>query len=132
MVNSTQIDEEIIIIDDYSNKQTEEVMCYERHLQLIVFIGIRKLDGLFSDHKNYGIEKSSGDYIFHIDVDEYPHDILLLDNSNKSLEINDVDLIWMRVNTLEGMTEEHIKKVGMESYRKSLGKFILIGTRVFT
>ena len=31
----------------------------------------------------------------------------------KILEINDVDLIWLpRVNTVKGLTEEHIKKWG--------------------
>ena len=72
----------------------------------------RKLDGNFADHKNSVIEKSSGDYIFHIDADEYPHEILLK-QLKQILEINDVDLIWIpRVNTIDGMTEEHIKKWG--------------------
>jgi len=30
----------------------------------------RKLDGNFADQKNSVIEKSTGDYIFHIDADE--------------------------------------------------------------
>ena len=34
-------------------------------------------------------------------------------NNQKILEINNVDLIWIpRVNTIDGMTEEHIKKWG--------------------
>ena len=72
----------------------------------------RKLDGNFQDHKNSVIEKSSGDYIFHIDPDEYPNNILL-QQLKQILEINDVDLIWIpRVNTIEGMTDEHIKRWG--------------------
>ena len=37
----------------------------------------RKLNGDFSAQKNSVIENSTGDYIFHIDADEYPHEILL-------------------------------------------------------
>ena len=72
----------------------------------------RKLDGNFADHKNSVIEKSSGDYIFHIDADEYPHEVLL-QQLKQILEINDVDLIWIpRVNTIDGMTQQHIDKWG--------------------
>ncbi len=34
----------------------------------------RKLEGDFSAQKNSVIENSSGDYIFHIDADEIPHE----------------------------------------------------------
>lgn len=72
----------------------------------------RKLDGNFADHKNSVIERSSGDYIFHIDADEYPHEVLL-QQLKQILEINDVDLIWIpRVNTIDGMTQQHIDKWG--------------------
>ena len=71
----------------------------------------RKLDGNFAEHKNSVIEKSTGDYIFHIDADEYPN-VTLLEQLKQIIEMNDgVDLIWIpRVNTIEGMTQEHIQK----------------------
>ena len=72
----------------------------------------RKLDGDFAAHKNSVIEKSTGDYVFHIDADEYPHEILL-QQLKQILEINDVDLIWIpRVNTVEGFTQQDIQKWG--------------------
>ena len=37
----------------------------------------RKLEKDFATHKNSVIENSMGDYIFHIDADEYPNEILL-------------------------------------------------------
>ena len=53
-----------------------------------------------------------GSYIFNIDADEIPHPILV-SQIKQVLEINDVDLIWIpRVNTVKGLTEEHIKKWG--------------------
>ena len=72
----------------------------------------RKLDGDFAAHKNSVIEKSTGDYVFHIDADEYTHEILL-QQIKQILEINDVDLIWIpRVNTVEGFTQQDIQKWG--------------------
>ena len=72
----------------------------------------RKLDGDFAAHKNSVIENSVGDYIFHIDADEYPNEILI-QQLKEILEINDVDLIWIpRVNTVDGFTQEDVQKWG--------------------
>ncbi len=58
------------------------------------------------------IETSDGDYIFHIDADEYPHEVLI-EQLPAILETNDVDLIWIpRVNTVEGLTDEWANKWG--------------------
>jgi glycosyltransferase involved in cell wall biosynthesis len=70
----------------------------------------RKLEGDFSAQKNSVIENSMGDYVFHIDADEYPNEILL-SQLKDILTINDVDLVWIpRVNTIEGMEQHHINK----------------------
>ena len=72
----------------------------------------RKLDKDFASHKNSVIENSSGDYIFHIDADEYPHEILL-SQLKDILQINEVDLIWIpRVNTVDGFTQEDVQRWG--------------------
>ena len=72
----------------------------------------RKLDGDFSSQKNSDIENSSGDYIFHIDADEYPNKILL-QQLKKILTMNDVDLVWIpRVNTVEGFTQRDVAEWG--------------------
>ena len=69
-------------------------------------------EGDFSDLKNYTKKMCSGDYIFHLDADEIPHEILI-EQLPTILETNDVDLIWIpRVNTVEGITQEHIDKWG--------------------
>ena len=47
-----------------------------------------------------------------IDADEIPHEVLM-DNIHGILETNDVDVILVpRVNTVEGLTQEHIQKWG--------------------
>ena len=65
----------------------------------------RKLDRNFAAQKNSIIENSMGDYVFHIDADEYQNETLL-QQLKQILEMNDVDLVWIpRVNTVEGFTQ---------------------------
>jgi glycosyltransferase involved in cell wall biosynthesis len=108
----TRIDEEdeIVICVDGDDKDIQSIIeRHEQHKQIIAYK--RKLDGNFSDQKNSVIEKSTGDYIFHIDADEYPHETLL-EQLKQIIEMNDgVDFIWItRVNTIECMTQEDIEK----------------------
>ena len=62
----------------------------------------------FSKLKNYTKEHCSGDYIFHIDADEIPNEILL-QQLPTILEINDTDLVWVpRINIVNGITDWHL------------------------
>jgi glycosyltransferase involved in cell wall biosynthesis len=108
---SIEEQDEVVICVDGDDKNVKGVIeSYSTDSRVIHYN--RKLDGNFSDQKNSVIEKSSGDYIFHIDADEYPHETLL-SQLKQILEINDVDLLWIpRVNTIEGMEEHHIQKWG--------------------
>ena len=92
----------------------------------------RKLEGDFSAQKNSVIEKSSGDYIFHIDADEYPNEILL-QQLKQILEMNEgVDLIWIpRVNTVEGMEQKHIDRWGWQVSEKNWVNYPDYQARVF-
>ena len=91
----------------------------------------RKLDGDFAAHKNSVIENSTGNYVFHIDADEYPNEILL-QQLKQILEINDVDLIWIpRVNTIEGMEQHHIQKWGWRVSEKNWVNYPDYQARVF-
>jgi glycosyltransferase involved in cell wall biosynthesis len=118
LIHKTDEEDEIVICDDFSDYPTQEVItswCEQyghTHMKTIKMYQ-RELDGDFASQKNSIIEHSTGDYIFHIDADEYPHEILLRD-IKQVLEMNDgVDLIWIpRVNTVEGMTQDHINKWG--------------------
>jgi len=115
LVNKSDTEDEIVIVQDGDDKKVEEVISKWMNDTLDwkgIYWHTRKLDGNFSDQKNYVIEQCTGDYIFHIDADEYPHETLLT-QLKQILEINDVDLLWIpRVNTIEGMEEHHIKKWG--------------------
>ena len=67
--------------------------------------------GHFADWKNYLTTLCSGDYIFQIDADEIP-DWYLINYLPEILENNPDNEVFLvpRVNTVEGLTDEHIKK----------------------
>ena len=71
--------------------------------------------GHFADWKNRLTELCSGDYIFQIDADELPHEYLIevLPSILGSNLHNEVFLI-PRINTVEGLTQEHINKWGWQ------------------
>ena len=115
LVHKTQADDEIVIVQDGDDKKVEEVISSWMNQYLDakgIYWYTRKLDGNFADQKNYVIEQCEGDYIFHIDADEYPHEILL-EQLPQILEINDVDLVWIpRVNTVDGFTQDDVQRWG--------------------
>ncbi len=65
----------------------------------------------FADWKNKLSEYCSGDYIFQIDADEIPTEILL-DYLPKVLEDNPDNEVYLvaRVNTVSGLTQDHINE----------------------
>ena len=69
------------------------------------------LNGHFSNFKNNLKEHCTGDWIFQIDADELPHESLIT-NLKELLKINTNTemLLVPRVNTVEGLTQEHINK----------------------
>jgi len=75
-----------------------------------IFFG---LNNDFASFKNNLKEHCTKDYIFQIDADEYLSD-QLIENIHQILELNpDIELYAIpRVNTVEGLTQEHIQKWG--------------------
>ena len=69
------------------------------------------LNGHFSNFKNNLKEHCRGDWIFQIDADELPHKSLIT-NLKELLKLNTNTemLLVPRVNTVEGITQEHINK----------------------
>ena len=119
-------EDEIVVVDDFSDEKTQKVI-----KQYDVIHHQRKLAGDFASHKNFVIEKCSGDYIFHIDADEYPNSILL-QQLKDILKINQVDLIWVpRVNTVDGITDEHIRQWGWRQTEQGWINYPDYQSRVF-
>ena len=123
-------EDEIVVCVDGDDEKVEAVLGeYLSENKAIVYK--RKLDGNFAEHKNSVIEKSTGDYIFHIDADEYPHEVLL-QQLKQILEMNDVDLIWIpRVNTVKGFTQEDVQRWGWRMTEKGWVNYPDYQARVF-
>ena len=69
------------------------------------------LNGHFSNFKNNLKEHCTGDWIFQIDADELPHESLIT-NLKELLKLNPTTEMFLvpRVNTVDGLTQEHINK----------------------
>jgi hypothetical protein len=68
-------------------------------------------DGHFANMKNHLKSLCEGDWIFQIDADELPHEFLI-SNIKELLKLNTNTemLLVPRVNTVDGLTQEHINK----------------------
>ena len=123
-------EDEIVVCVDGDDEKVEAVLGeFLSEHKAIVYK--RKLEKDFSAQKNSVIEKSSGDYIFHIDADEYPNEILI-QQLKEILTINDVDLIWIpRVNTIDGMTEQEAHRWGWRVTEKGWVNYPDYQARVF-
>ena len=68
-----------------------------------------KFDGHFANWKNQLTDYCDGDFIFQIDADELPN-LTLIKNLPAILESNPDNEVYLvpRVNTVEGLTSEHI------------------------
>ena len=134
LVNNIRFNDEIVICDDYSNKETKDVIehwdLHSPDSKNIKYFRHR-LNGDFAKHKNSVIKEATGDFIFHIDADEFPNEILL-EQIPQIIEMNDVDLIWIpRVNTLKGHTEDDVNKWGWRVNEKGWINYPDYQARVF-
>ena len=112
-----QSDQLVIMIDDENgNNEVEDyvedfLIVYKDRIDMRVIY--HPLNNDFAAHKNFLNKCCIGDWIFQIDADELPAELLML-NLAGILETNDnVDAIWVpRVNIVNGLTEEHVAKWG--------------------
>ena len=124
-------EDEIVVCVDGDDEKVEAVLGESLSSWQNYIVYKRKLNKDFSAQKNSIIEKASGDYIFHIDADEYPNEILI-QQLKEILTINDVDLIWIpRVNTIDGMTQEDVQKWGWRVTEKGWVNYPDYQARVF-
>ena len=134
LIHKTDVEDEIVICDDFSDEDTQFVIrswAQQYGHNKVIKVYKRHLEGDFASQKNSIIDNSVGDYIFHIDADEYPHETLL-EQLKLILEVNNVDLIWIpRVNTVEGITQEHIDKWGWKTTEQGWINYPDFQSRVF-
>ena len=112
LLKNKRSQDEIVILYDQNNgdERIAEYLTTKNKLPNVQFWrGF--FEGHFADWKNKLTEYCSGDYIFQIDADEIPHESLIA-NLPYILESNPDNEVYLvpRVNTVEGLTQEHIQK----------------------
>jgi len=107
--------DEIVVLYDQKNGDEEVAKWLTKQSKYPNFQFWRGLDfnGHFANWKNQLTNYCTGDYIFQIDADETP-DKSLIDNLPLILEANPDNEVYLvpRINTVEGLTQEHINKWG--------------------
>jgi len=113
LLNNKRQQDEIVVLFDEKNGNPE-VLSYLLKFNKLPNVQTwrsSEFDGHFDKWKNKLTKYCEGDWIFQIDADELPH-LSLIKNLPAVLESNSkVDVIKVpRINTVEGLTEEHIQK----------------------
>ena len=115
LANKRAHDEIVVLMD--TTKASDKLALTLRHYEMdnmdhmTVWPG--EFDGHFADWKNKLTSYCSGDYVFQIDADEYPHPHFI-ESLPAIVETNpEVDVYLVpRVNTVEGLTQDHIQQWG--------------------
>ena len=111
-LNNKIREEDEIVIQYDEGGVTDEVLEFLKIKQKIhgyTVVGF-PLNKDFASYKNNLKENCKGDYIFQIDADEIPHEVMIA-YLPEVLEKNPVDIIFVpRVNTVNGLTQKHISK----------------------
>lgn len=103
--NSIHAEDEIVVqLDSNASEEVREVA-----KDYIEF----SLNKDFASFKNNLSKHCTKDYIFQIDADEYPNPYLIA-NLKDILQHNETIDVFLvpRINTVEGLTDEHIQKWG--------------------
>ena len=129
LVQNKKDNHEIVLLDDYSDNP-ESLEIIQKYKEKTSFHQ-HKLDRNYGAHKNYGIEQCKGTWIFQLDGDEYPTD-LLLENIDVVLESNaDNEVLWLpRLNYFVGVTELDVKTWGW-NYQDGMINFPDYQSRVY-
>jgi glycosyltransferase involved in cell wall biosynthesis len=109
--NNIRKEDEIIIQYDEGGVTDEvlEFLKIKKELHGYTVIGF-PLNKDFASYKNNLKSNCKGDFIFQIDADEIPHEVMI-QYLPQVLEDTPVDIIFVpRVNTVDGLTQQHIDK----------------------
>jgi hypothetical protein len=111
--NKRDQDEIVIFYDTHHGSKSVEDYLRAYSVNRVPFRWLAyHFDGHFAHMKNALTEACLGDYIFQIDADEMPT-AGLIKVLPTILSMNDVDAMRVpRVNTVSGLTTEHVKKWG--------------------
>ena len=129
--------DEIVVQCDKGNTTPEVYKVLSKYKAPVGYIDPIKviefpLNNNFAAFKNNLKDNCSGNYIFQIDVDEYPEEYLM--NTIEWIITNNpkTDIFWVpRINTVTGLTQEHIDKWGWNICPKGRVNFPDYQCRIF-
>ena len=105
-------DEVVVLFDTNNGSQSVEQFLRAKSVNPTFFQWYPyHFDGHFANMKNHLKSLCTGDWIFQIDADELPHESLIT-NLKELLKLNPTTEMFLvpRVNTVDGLTQEHINK----------------------
>ena len=103
---------EVVVQCDQGNTTPEVYKVLDKYSAFIHVVQF-PLKGNFAAFKNNLKKHCTGDWIFQIDADEYLSEDLAKNIQNILIDNPTVDLFLLpRINTVEGLTDEHIKRWG--------------------
>jgi hypothetical protein len=106
--------DEIVVQQDNAGRYNEVYQYLNKQEELgNIKLVLCPLDNDFSKFKNFLNKFCTGDYIFQIDADEIPNE-LLISHLPELLELNPDNDVYLvpRVNTVEGMSQDHMQQWG--------------------
>ena len=102
---NTNLEYEIIVVDDGSTDNTEEVLkCYEDVERIKYF---KKENSGVADTRNYGVKMATGEYIIFVDSDDYISENLL--NDIERFIRQGIELIKWNVTLVDENQNEYYK-----------------------
>jgi hypothetical protein len=118
LISNKREEDEIVIQQDELTNPSMDTVAVQNYLNDLIFEDKIKfvscaLNNDFAAFKNNLTAHCTGDYIFQIDADEIPN-IILVKYLAEVLDMNEgIDVMLVpRINTVEGLTREHIQKWG--------------------
>jgi hypothetical protein len=112
LIKNVRKEDDIVVLWD-SSDGTDEMVNYLTSLEDDISLYQDEFQGHFVDWKNKLTSHCFGDYIFQIDADELPNEILIQQLPIILKSNPDIDVILVpRENYVTGLTDEHIKQWG--------------------
>ena len=130
LINNKRVVDEIVVQCDQGNTTPEVYQVLDKYAHSIRVVEF-PLKGNFAAFKNNLKNNCQGGWIFQIDADEMLHEIFI-QNLPEILQDNpEIELLCLpRINTVEGLTSEHINKWGWYINEKGWINFPDIQTRI--
>ncbi|MDA9268267.1 glycosyltransferase [bacterium] len=131
LIKNIREEDDIVVLWD-SRDGTDEMVNYLTSLEDDISLYQDEFQGHFADWKNKLTSHCFGDYIFQIDADEIPNQILIqhlptILQSNPGIDV----VLVPRENYVTGLTDEHIKQWGWQVDKQNRINFPDLQWRIY-